>query len=166
MASGAARQASLQPLRWRLRLPGQRLQLPNLRLSGPALRPEPSGDRSPAVSPVRPVVPRGEAGRVLVSVTCCPSGLLVVGSGRRGMPPGLVAGKVSRCRAAHARCPVLAVPPPALADGAARRARLSGDVVRARAAIAPLRQPRGDHLGEADRISPLRAGISRAITDG
>jgi len=82
------------------------------------------------------------------------------------MPPGLVAGKVSGYRAAHARCPVLAVPPPALADGAARRARLSVDVVPARAATAPLRQPAGDHLGEAGRISPLRAGISRAITDG
>jgi hypothetical protein len=51
------------------------------------------------------------------------------------MPPGLVAGEVSRYRAAHARCPVLAA---ALADGAARRARLSADVVPARAAIAPL----------------------------
>ncbi len=60
--------------------PGQRLQLPNLRLFDPALRPEPSGKRSPATAPVRPVVPRGEAGWVLVSVACCPAGLLVVGS--------------------------------------------------------------------------------------
>src|SRR5260370_6132427 len=34
---GAA--GELEPLCWRLRLPGQRLQLPNLRLSDPALRP-------------------------------------------------------------------------------------------------------------------------------
>ena len=116
MVPGTARQASLEPLRWRLRLRGQRLQLPNLRLSDPALRPEPSvqhdgvaggrrdrrvgdcrdrdrgdasaeplGDRSPATPPVRPVGPRGEAGWVLVSVACCPAGLLPVGSGRRGM---------------------------------------------------------------------------------
>ena len=116
--------------------------MPNLRLFDPALRPEPSGERSPATPPVRPVVPRGEAGWVLAGVACCPADLLVLGFSRRGMPPGLVAGQVSRYRVAHARCPVLAVPPPALADGAARRARLSGDVVPARAATAPLRQPR------------------------
>ena len=61
--------------------PGQCLQLPNLRLSDPALRPEPSGERSPATPPVRPVVPR-EAGWVLVSGACCPARPLVVGSGR------------------------------------------------------------------------------------
>src|SRR5260370_18890104 len=158
MAPGAARQASLEPVRWRLRLPRAALAVaePTLVRSGVAPRALWGGPRRPP--PVRPVVPRGEAGSVLASAACCPPGLLVVGSGCRGMPPGLVAGNVSGYRGAHARCPVLAVPPPALADGAARRARLSGDVVPARAATAPLRQPRGDHLGEADRISPAPRG--------
>ncbi len=41
MAPGPARQTSVEPVRWRLPPPGQRLQLPNLRLFDPALRPEP-----------------------------------------------------------------------------------------------------------------------------
>jgi hypothetical protein len=38
-----------------------------------------------------------------------------VGAGRRGALARLVSGKVSRYCLAHAECPVLAVPPPALA---------------------------------------------------
>ena len=67
------------------------------------------GEKSPATPPVRPVEPRGEARRGRRDL--CPADLLVVGSSRRGMPPGPVAGQVSRYRVAHARCPVLAVPP-------------------------------------------------------
>src|SRR5258708_25502304 len=99
MAPGTARQASLEPLRWRLRLPRAALALLNLRLSDPPLRPEPSGDRSPATSPARRVGPRGDAGWVLGSVACCPGDLLVVGSGRPGIGHGLVAGKGRRYRA-------------------------------------------------------------------
>ena len=68
---------------------------------------------------VRPVVQRGEPGRVLLEIACRPDDLLVVGAGRRG-PLAQIArsGKVSRFCLAHARCPVLAVPPPALAQEA------------------------------------------------
>jgi nucleotide-binding universal stress UspA family protein len=70
----------------------------------------------PADPPVRPVVERGEAGRVLVSNACCPGDLLVVGAGRRGALARVISGNVSRYCLAHALCPVLAVPPPALAQ--------------------------------------------------
>jgi len=72
-------------------------------LSDPALRPEPSGERSRR-PPVRPLGQRGEAGQVPVSTACCPGDLLVAGSGRRGMLARLIVGKVSRyCVTA---CPV------------------------------------------------------------
>jgi hypothetical protein len=38
-----------------------------------------------------------------------------VGAGRRGALARVISGKVSRYCLAHAHCPVLAVPPPALA---------------------------------------------------
>ena len=60
---------------------------------------------------VQPVVERGEAGPVLVSIACCPGDLLVVGAGRRGALARVIWGRVSRYCLAHARCPVLAVPP-------------------------------------------------------
>jgi hypothetical protein len=61
-------------------------------------------------------VERGEAGRILVSIACYPGDLLVVGAGRRGALARVISGKVSRYCLAHAHCPVLAVPPPALAE--------------------------------------------------
>jgi nucleotide-binding universal stress UspA family protein len=67
----------------------------------------------PADPPVQPVAERGEAGAVLVSIAS-PGDLLVVGAGRRGALAQVVCGKVRRYCLAHARCPVLAVPPPAL----------------------------------------------------
>ena len=70
----------------------------------------------PAGPSVRPVVERGEAGLILVGTACCPGDLLVVGAGRRGALARMISGKVSRYCLAHARCPVLAVPPPALAQ--------------------------------------------------
>jgi nucleotide-binding universal stress UspA family protein len=69
----------------------------------------------PADPPIQPVVERGEAGWVLVSIAS-PGDLLVVGAGHRGALARVVSGKVSRYCLAHARCPVLAVPPPALAQ--------------------------------------------------
>jgi nucleotide-binding universal stress UspA family protein len=69
----------------------------------------------PGDPPVQPLVQRGEAGWILVHLACCPGDLLVVGAGRRGALARLVSGKVSRYCLAHAECPVLAVPPPALA---------------------------------------------------
>ena len=70
----------------------------------------------PADPPVQPVVERGEAGPVLVAAACCPGDLLVVGAGRRGALVRVISGKVSRYRLTHAHCPMLAVPPPALAQ--------------------------------------------------
>jgi nucleotide-binding universal stress UspA family protein len=68
----------------------------------------------PADPLVEPLVERGEAGWVLVTITD-PSDLLVVGAGHRGPLAQVVNGRVSRYCLAHARCPVLAVPPPVLA---------------------------------------------------
>jgi hypothetical protein len=64
---------------------------------------------------VQPLVKRGEAGWVLVTAACLPGDLLVVGAGRRRAFARVISGKVTRYCLAHALCPVLAVPPPALA---------------------------------------------------
>jgi nucleotide-binding universal stress UspA family protein len=72
----------------------------------------------PADVPVRPVVERGQAGPVLVSLACGPGDLLMVGAGRRSPLRRVVSGHVSRYCLAHAHCPVLAVPPPDLAHQA------------------------------------------------
>ncbi len=71
--------------------------------------------RIPADPPVQPIVERGEAGWILVTIAD-PGDLLVVGAGHRGALAQVVYGRVSRYCLAHARCPVLAVPPPALAQ--------------------------------------------------
>ena len=64
---------------------------------------------------VRPGVLRGAAGPALVDVACLPGDLLILGTGRRGVMARLYSGSVGRYCLAHAQCPVLAVPPPALA---------------------------------------------------
>jgi nucleotide-binding universal stress UspA family protein len=64
---------------------------------------------------VQPRVERGPAGRVLVNLACHPDDVLIVGAGRRGAPGRLVFSGVGRYCVAHAQCPVMAVPPPALA---------------------------------------------------
>jgi nucleotide-binding universal stress UspA family protein len=64
---------------------------------------------------VQPQVERGAAGWVLVSVACRPGDVLVLGAGRHGVLARLVLRRVSRYCLAHARCPVLIVPPDALA---------------------------------------------------
>lgn len=64
---------------------------------------------------VRPVVLRGEAGPALVEMACLPGDLLIVGTGRRGKVARVFSGSVCRYCVAHAQCPVLAIPPPALA---------------------------------------------------
>jgi nucleotide-binding universal stress UspA family protein len=61
--------------------------------------------------PMQPLVVRGEAGRVLVRAANRAGDLLVIGTGRRGTAGRLTGGKVSRYCLAHARCPVVAVPP-------------------------------------------------------
>jgi nucleotide-binding universal stress UspA family protein len=66
--------------------------------------------------PVEPMVVRGEAGSVLVRVANSDDDLLVVGAGRRGVFGRIAACRVSRYCLAHATCPVVAVPPSALAQ--------------------------------------------------
>jgi nucleotide-binding universal stress UspA family protein len=69
--------------------------------------------------PVQPLVRRGEPGRVLLEIASGPDDLLVVGAGGRGALARIArSGQVSRYCLAHSRCPVLAVPPPALAQEA------------------------------------------------
>jgi nucleotide-binding universal stress UspA family protein len=65
---------------------------------------------------VQPHVERGPAGWVLVNIACRPGDLLVVGAGRRGALARTVSCRVSRYCVAHAQCPVLTVPPAALAQ--------------------------------------------------
>jgi nucleotide-binding universal stress UspA family protein len=64
---------------------------------------------------VQPQVERGPAGWVLVSVASRAGDVLVVGAGRRGALPRMACCRVSRYCAAHARCPLILVPPPELA---------------------------------------------------
>jgi hypothetical protein len=59
---------------------------------------------------------RGEAGAVLVEVADQASDLLVIGTGRRNPLGRALHRSVGRYCLAHARCPVLAVPPSALMD--------------------------------------------------
>lgn len=63
-----------------------------------------------------PEVVRGQPGAVL-SELAQPTDIIVVGTGRRGSMR-LWAGRVSRYCLAHARCPVIAVPPAELATEA------------------------------------------------
>jgi nucleotide-binding universal stress UspA family protein len=65
--------------------------------------------------PVQARVERGEAGPVLVDVADRPDDLLVIGTGRRSIGRALRK-SVGRYCLAHARCPVLAVPPSALME--------------------------------------------------
>jgi nucleotide-binding universal stress UspA family protein len=64
---------------------------------------------------VQPHLERGPAGWVLVSLACRPGDVLVVGAGRRGALARTAFSRASRYCLAHAQCPVLAIPPPALA---------------------------------------------------
>jgi len=72
---------------------------------------------------VQPRIERGPAAQVLVSLACSPGDVLVIGAGRRTSLTRAVCSGVSRYCLAHAQCPVLAIPPPALA-GELRPTRL------------------------------------------
>jgi nucleotide-binding universal stress UspA family protein len=61
-------------------------------------------------------VVRGDPGRVLVDVASHPDDMLVIGAGRRGALAHALSCRVSRYCLARAQCPVVAVPPPALAQ--------------------------------------------------
>jgi nucleotide-binding universal stress UspA family protein len=78
--------------------------------------------REPVDPRTQPQVEQGPAGQVLVGVACRPGDVLVIGAGRRGALRRLAGRRVSRYCAAHALCPVILVPPPALgSDSALRR---------------------------------------------
>jgi nucleotide-binding universal stress UspA family protein len=64
-----------------------------------------------------PAVLRGKPGEVLVSAACRAGDVLVIGAGRRGARRLRCCG-ISRYCLAHACCPVLAIPPPSLAQEA------------------------------------------------
>jgi nucleotide-binding universal stress UspA family protein len=70
----------------------------------------------PADLRVEPQVARGETGPVLVDTADQPDDLLIIGTGRRAGLGRMLRRSVSRYCLAHARCPVLAVPPSALMD--------------------------------------------------
>jgi nucleotide-binding universal stress UspA family protein len=70
----------------------------------------------PADLAVKLYLARGETGPVLVGAASEPDDLLVIGTGRRGRLGRLLYGSVGRYCLAHARCPVLAVPPSALME--------------------------------------------------
>jgi hypothetical protein len=53
---------------------------------------------------------------VLVNLACRAGDVLVMGTGRRGALARMAFSKVGRYCLAHAQCPVLAIPPPALAQ--------------------------------------------------
>jgi nucleotide-binding universal stress UspA family protein len=65
---------------------------------------------------VEPWVARGETGPVLVDIADQPGDLLVIGTGRRSLVGRALRKSVGRYLLAHAKCPVLAVPPSALMD--------------------------------------------------
>jgi nucleotide-binding universal stress UspA family protein len=69
----------------------------------------------PADVTTEPAVVRGEPGPVLVQAASRAGDLLVIGTGRHGRLERIAGGKTSRYCLAHAACPVLAVPPSALA---------------------------------------------------
>ena len=70
----------------------------------------------PADLHVEPHVERGDTGQVLVLLADRPDDLLVIGTGRRGVLTRALRKSVGRYCLAHARCPVLAVPPTTLMD--------------------------------------------------
>ena len=70
----------------------------------------------PADLTVEPHAARGEPGPVLVDAAGHPDDLLIIGTGRRAGLGRVMHRSVSRYCLAHARCPVLAVPPSALMD--------------------------------------------------
>jgi nucleotide-binding universal stress UspA family protein len=70
----------------------------------------------PADLRIEPHVERGETGPVLVDIASQPDDLLFIGTGRRGRLGRLMHCPVGRYCLAHAKCPVLAIPPSALMD--------------------------------------------------
>jgi nucleotide-binding universal stress UspA family protein len=78
------------------------------------------GESPPGIA-AQPLIVQGNAGPVLVSVAGGAGDALVIGTGRRGAVSRVRHGTVSRYCLAHASCPVIAIPPPALDAAAAQR---------------------------------------------
>jgi nucleotide-binding universal stress UspA family protein len=74
----------------------------------------------PADVEIQGCVERGETGPVLVDLASQPGDLLVIGTGRRSLIGRALRKSVGRYCLAHAKCPVLAVPPSALMDEMSR----------------------------------------------
>jgi nucleotide-binding universal stress UspA family protein len=72
----------------------------------------------PADITTQPLVLRGKPGPVLTGVARHAGDLLIIGAGRRGLLGRLGGRDISRYCLAHARCPVLAIPLPTLAQHA------------------------------------------------
>jgi nucleotide-binding universal stress UspA family protein len=70
----------------------------------------------PADITVEPMVVRGETGPVLVDAAASAEDLLIIGTGGRSWFRRVLRRSAGRYCLAHARCPVLAVPPTALMD--------------------------------------------------
>jgi nucleotide-binding universal stress UspA family protein len=70
---------------------------------------------TPADLAFSPQIARGEAGPVLSEFAVEPGDILVIGAGRRGAVRRLIRSRASRYCVAHARCPVISVPPAPLA---------------------------------------------------
>jgi nucleotide-binding universal stress UspA family protein len=71
---------------------------------------------APADIEFSPAIVRGEPGQALTEVAAEPGDVLVIGAGRRGILRRLLGCQVSKYCLAHARCPLVAVPPPQLAS--------------------------------------------------
>jgi nucleotide-binding universal stress UspA family protein len=80
-------------------------------------------------------IERGEPGPVLVDVAPSPDDLLVIGTGRRSPIGRALHKSIGRYCLAHAKCPVLAVPPSALMDEVGHGFRLWP--LRGRHAVVP-----------------------------
>lgn len=78
---------------------------------------EPDGVR------MMPAVVRGPTGEVLVELADKPDDVIVIGAGRRGVVTRIGRVATARYCLAHAKCPVLAIPPSALARYAGRWSR-------------------------------------------
>jgi nucleotide-binding universal stress UspA family protein len=77
----------------------------------------------PADVTVHRVVARGKPGPILVKLADQPADLIVIGAGGHGLAGLARPGGVGRYCLAHARCPVLAVPPPDLINQVRSRSR-------------------------------------------
>ena len=101
---------------------------------------------SPAGVSIERAIVRGRPAAVLLELADSADDVLVVGTGRRGTLTRFWRGRVARYCLAHARCMVLAVPPPAMDRHA--RDRMSGWLFRHRELTAER------VMGEVAKLAP------------